>query len=45
MREVLSYWLANVVMLGSVCLALHWIWQAFLIVIGVRYEKTEDEED
>ena len=44
MREILSYWLGLIVTLGSVMLALRWIWQAYLLVIGVSYEK-KDKED
>lgn len=41
MREILIRVLAHVVLVGGACLGLHWLWQAFLLVIGVHYDEEE----
>ena len=45
MKVAICYWLSLAVLLGSVMLALRWLWEAWLMMIGVDYEAAEDEED
>lgn len=45
MREQIIYGLAMAALLGDICLALHWLWQAWLRLIGVSYEETEEERN